>query len=166
MNRKVLVIAVALMAVAMLATPVLAKPAQKIDFTAQLTNIGSTVVDTFTTPSGIEHRDVLGWGIITSWTGAEESTFLGAATSSVISVTNNLNTGTGVIKFDMTWHLTGGTFEGNVIGHLDGVGPTAAQTDLHGVFQGTGDFKGQTIILNGNKPSGQPFTWTGTIIIP
>ena len=34
MNKKVLVIAVALMAVAMLATPVLAAPAEKIELTA------------------------------------------------------------------------------------------------------------------------------------
>ena len=87
---------------------------------------------------------------------------------STISINLNLNTGEGVVKFEMNWVLAGITFSGNIHGKMVGA-PFASGTanyafnDLHGVLQGP---DGQTLMLDGSKPIGQPFTWTGTIIMP
>ncbi len=66
----------------------------------------------------------------------------------------------------MTWHVTGGTFKGNVVGHTVGLGAAASYVDLHATFRRTGDYQGGTIKFDGNKPAGQPFAWTGEIIRP
>ncbi len=65
----------------------------------------------------------------------------------------------------MTWTLDDGTFVGNLNGKA--VTPQTFE-DLHGVLQGTGDYKGWTIILQGDKPTPgpTPFYWKGTIVVP
>ncbi len=169
MKREILgIFVVTVLVLAMLVTilPVLGQPVQKITFTAKQTPTTPQTQNTHVTPSNIAHVDVLGAGKITSWTGDKASIFLGALTSSNINFTINRNIGLGVIKFDMTWHVTGGTFEGNVLGELSGTGTAANYLDLHATFRGTGDYQGWTIKLEGDKLAGQPFTWTGEIIIP
>lgn len=39
-------------------------------------------------------------------------------------------------------------------------------TNLHGALHGTVIFEGQTSMVDGNRPIGQPFTGIGTIIMP
>jgi hypothetical protein len=147
--------------------PVLATPAQKIAFTVKSAPVSFILVDTDTTPSGIIHTDVSFIGSLFDATGTEASIFSGATVSGINVQNVNSNTAKGEVKVHWTWHLTGGSFEGNVAGHVDGVGLTAALVNLHGVLQGTGGYSGWTIRIDGNKPSGQqPFAWTGTIIIP
>ena len=147
--------------------PVLATPAQKIAFTVKSAPVSITIVDTDTTPSGIIHSNASFTGKLFGATGTEASIFSGATVSGINVQNVNSNTAKGEVKVHWTWHLAGGNFEGNVHGDVDGVGLTAALVNLHGVLQGTGDFKGWTISVDGNKPSGlQPFAWTGTIIIP
>jgi len=166
-NRKLLGLFVALMAAAMLATPVLATPAQKIAFTVKSAPVSITIVDTDTTPSGIIHSDASFTGKLFGATGTEALIFSGGTVSGINVQNVNSNTAQGVVKVHWTWHLTGGSFEGNFAGDVDGVGLTAALVNLHGVLQGTGDFSGWTIKIDGNKPAGlNPFAWTGTIIIP
>jgi hypothetical protein len=153
---------------AMLVSPVLAKnPAQIVPFTANQTP--NTVLPPpgedfrlWTTEGGTLHeRNAPGAGTI-------ELTFssqtLTGSTSSIIDANVIANVG-GPIKFAMTWTLDGGTFVGNI----NGKGVTQSTfIDLHGVLQGTGDYKGWTVILQGEKPDPgpTPFYWTGTIVIP
>lgn len=150
--------------------PVLATPAQKIAFTVKSAPLpigGITIVDTDTTPSGIIHTEATFMGTLFGATGTEASIFSGATVSGVNVQNVNSNTAQGVVKVHWTWHLAGGSFEGNFAGDVDGVGLTAALINLHGVLQGTGDYSSWTIKIDGNKPAGQqPFAWTGTIIIP
>jgi hypothetical protein len=149
--------------------PVLATPAQKIAFTVNSAPLPNSIiiVDSDTTPSGIIHTDASFTGILFGATGTEASIFSGA-TASGINVQNvNSNTAQGEVKVHWTWHLAGGSFEGNFAGDVDGVGLTASLVNLHGVLQGTGAYSGWTIKVDGYKLSGlQPFTWTGTILIP
>lgn len=158
--------------------PVLAMPFQMFAFTAQQTPKGSSIVSQYITPSDVWHVELLGAGIITSWPGSDALLFLGASTSSTIYAVINLNSGKGVIKFEMTWQLTGGTFEGNVTGLIEqgtGLGGTTLGSEhyeligLHAVFKGTGDYAGWTIIFYGYKPlstttNAAPFSWTGIVI--
>jgi hypothetical protein len=150
--------------------PVLATPAQKIAFTVKSAPLpigGITIVDTDTTPSGIIHTEATFMGTLFGATGTEASMFLGATVSGTNVQNVNGNTAKGEVKVHWTWHLTGGSFEGNFAGDVDGVGVTAALVNLHGVLQGTGAYSGWTIKVDGNKPAGlNPFAWTGTIIIP
>ena len=147
--------------------PVLATPAQKIAFTVKSAPVSITIVDTDTTPSGIIHTDASFIGMLFGATGTEASIFSGATVSGINVQNVNTNTAQGEVKVHWTWHLTGGSFEGNFAGDVDGVGLIAALVNLHGVLQGTGDYSRWTISIDGNKPSGQqPFAWTGTIIIP
>jgi hypothetical protein len=168
-KREILALfTVVVLLLAMLITflPVLAQPAQKIPFTATQTPTTPAVIDVDVTPGNIEHLEIRGAGIISSWTGDKASIFLGAITSSYIQWTINLDTLLGVVKFDMTWQVTGGTFEGNVHGHTSGTGTAVSYNDLHATFRGTGDYQGWTIKLEGSKAPGQPFAWTGELIIP
>jgi hypothetical protein len=148
-------------------TPALAAPAQKIAFTVKSAPLPNSIiiVDTHTTPSGIIHTEASFMGTLFGATGT--SIFSGATVSGINVQNVNTNTAQGEVKVHWTWHLTGGSFEGNVAGDVDGVGLTAALVNLHGVLQGRGAYSGWTIKVDGNKPSGlQPFAWTGTIIIP
>ncbi len=88
------------------------------------------------------------------------------STSSVIMVQRHASGegDLGIVKFEMTWTFGDNTFEGNIIGKV--IGQNAYST-LHGVVQGTNDFKGNTILLDGTKPAmTSPFSWTGTLIKP
>ncbi len=162
----IVLFALSLLMVFAAVAPVLAIPAQKIAFTVKSAPVSFTIVDTHTTPSGIIHQDVSFIGMLFGATGTEASIFSGATVSGINVQNVNSNTAQGEVKVHWTWHLTGGSFEGNFHGDVAGLGLTAALVNLHGVLQGTGDYSGWTISIDGNKPSGQPFSWTGTILIP
>ena len=178
MKKVAVVVLVLAISIVFAVVPVMAAPAQKVSFTAiQIPNstpppqgedfrVWVTEGDTFHT------RNQNGAGTIKIWTTnslASPPNYVGT-TSSKIDNNINLKTGEGMAKFQMTWTLPGGTFEGNIIGKLTAPpftnNPMAYSQDLHGVLHGTGDFEGQTAMFDGTKPAGQPFTWTGTIIIP
>lgn len=159
------------------AVPVMAAPAQKIPFTAKQTpglpppqgeDYRMWVTDGYT----VHVRNQKGVGTIKIWTTniPPVAPNYQGTTSSIIDVNINLKTGEGDIKFEMTWTLPGGTFEGNILGKMVAPPFTSGAMNyaytLHGVLQGTGDFEGQTATFDGTKPVGQPFTWTGIIIVP
>ena len=174
----VVVVALSFLMVSLALAPVLAAPFQMFTFTAQQTPTSSSIVSQYTTPGNIWHAVVDGYGTITSWNGPDASLFLGASTTSTIYVVINLNRGEGAIKFEMTWQLTGGTFEGNVVGLVEqgtGLGGTTLGSEhyeligLHAVFKGTGDYAGWNVMFYGYKPLSTttnfaPFSWTGMII--
>ena len=174
----VVVAALSFLMVSLALAPVLACPFQMFTFTAQQTPTGATLVSSIVTPHNIWQAEFLGYGKITSWTGPDASLFLDSLTSSTIYWVVNLNAGVGVIKFEMTWHLAGGTFEGNVVGLVEqgtGLGGTTLGSEhyeligLHAVFKGTGDYAGWNVMFYGYKPLSTttnfaPFSWTGMII--
>jgi hypothetical protein len=173
MKERIIVFALVSLMMFAVVAPVLAQPAERVSFIAkQMPNNpqpqqGDDYVK-FTTPGDTVHiRNQLGAGTIKLWFGSTASgtpAYVGT-TSSIIEMLVNLKTGEGPIKYEMTWTFTGGTFEGNINGKIIAPTPTAnIMTDLHGVLQGTGVFEGQTIQLEGSRPTGQPFTWTGTIL--
>jgi hypothetical protein len=166
--KKIATLIVAVVSLLMIfaaVSPALACRTQKLDFTVKSAPQTITVVDTFTTPSGIVHTTVSFTGILFGATGTEASIFSGATVSGTNVEIVNSNTAQGKVMVHWTWHLTGGSFVGSFAGDVDGVGLTAALVNLHGVMLGTGDYKGWIIIIDGNKPTGQPFSWTGTIVI-
>jgi hypothetical protein len=167
--KKIAIMIVAVLSLLMVfavVSPALACPIQKIDFTVKSAPLSVTVVDTFTTPNGIVHTTVSFTGILFGATGTEASIFSGATVSGTnVEVVSSI-TAQGKVMVHWTWHLAGGSFEGGFAGDVDGVGPTAALVNLHGVMLGTGDYKGWIISVEGNKPAGaNPFSWTGTIVI-
>jgi len=173
MNRKILGIIVAFLALAMLTVPVMAKPAEKVTFTAiQIPIPQPPPPGSISVSNGdiVHGKNLPGAGTIKLWIdSAPPATPTYTGTSSALLIYNiNLKTGEGPVKFNMTWTFATGTFEGNILGgiaDLSGPGMNAF-VDCHGVLHGTGEFEGQIIQIAGEKPVGQPFTWTGTIVIP
>jgi hypothetical protein len=164
----------------LLVAPAMARPTNRIQciqFTATQIGIGNMHGPDFVnyvTDNNVQiTKDVLGWGMISLWTSPNSdpsSPNLQGSTSSKIDVLTNLNTGKGLIKYEMTWTFDGGTFEGIIVGNL--VGPTGNQPptaysspNLYGILKGTGIFEGQTAIFSGTRPLGPTFSWKGTIII-
>jgi len=148
------------------AAPVFAAPAQKVDFTIKGAPLTSTTLYSQITPSGILYTEVSFTGHLFLPTG---TTIFSSNTpvTGILREIININTGKGVVFTEFTWYLTGGNFVGFYAGKVDGLGPTAALNNLNGVLQGTGNYEGWTIIIDGSKPSGlYPISWTGTILIP
>ncbi len=108
MNKKILVIAVALMFAAMFTAPVLAAPAEHVSFTAtQIPNAQQPPQDpevyrVWTTEGDVVHvRNMAGAGtIILRILG---QTPISGTTSSSIDVNRNMKTGSAIAKFLMTW---------------------------------------------------------------
>ncbi len=176
--KKVTILTVALTVLMMLVAvmPALAQPTEKkIPFYAiQIPNVPPPTqppeYSVFVTEGDTFHaRNQVGAGKLWISPNAPPSAPSGT-TSSIIIININLKTGEGDIKFEMTWTIGAGTYEGNIIGKL--VGPPYASSSaqynmyLHGVLHGTGVFEGQKIQLEGIRLVGQPFVWTGTILTP
>ena len=145
--------------------PVFAAPAQKVEFTIKGAPLTSTTLDSQTTPCGL-YTEISFTGHLFLPTG---TTIFSSNTpvTGILREVVNTNTGQGVVFTEFTWHLTGGTFVGFYAGKVDGLGPTAALNDLYGALQGTGNYAGWTIKIDGSKPAGMyPISWTGTIFIP
>ncbi len=179
--KKAVLLIVSVLAISMMlaiVVPVFASPAQRIPFTAtQRPNpiqppsspdfrVNLTEGDTY------HVRNLLGAGKInSSLTVARLNPNYQGTTSSIIDLNINLKTGEGIIKYNMTWTFSTGSFQGMIIGKLSAAPFTSGQQsylqELHGVLQGTGAFAGQTIMFDGVKQPGvNPFIWTGTLIIP
>jgi hypothetical protein len=178
MNKKIVGIAITLLTIAILITPaVSAAPAEKVSFIAkQMPDNpqppqGDDFVR-FTTGGDTVHcRNSIGSGTIKLWLGTTATgtpTYTGETDSITIW---NLNLKTdplpkAPIKLQMIWTFTnGGVFEGNIEGTMITLSQTSnIMSDMHGVLHGSGAFEGQTLIMEGSRPAGQPFTWIGTII--
>lgn len=164
----------------MLVAPAMARPTHKMhccQFTATQIGLGGSQGPdyvTYVTENNVKiSKNTLGWGTINLWISPNTSPStpnLQGSTSSVIDTLINLNTGKGWIKYEMTWTFDGGTFEGIIVGNLAGPAgiqpPTAySSPNLCGILKGTGIFEGETAVFSGTRPLGQPFSWTGTIIM-
>ncbi len=147
--------------------PAVAEPAKFTEFTATQTPVSprppSPDLVTNTTNGNTLHvRNLNGAGKIVG----SIPEIASGSTRSVIMVERHVSGegDLGNVKFEMTWTFGDNTFEGNIIGKV--IGQNAYST-LHGVLQGTNDFKGYTILLDGTKPTmTSPFSWTGTLIKP
>jgi hypothetical protein len=179
-NRKisltVLVLATVLFATSFVSNAKACPVQTKEGFTGIQTPIGNgpgpNYFTTVTSDNIVIIRDLLGYGIINLWISPNSypsTPSLQGTSSSVIDITINANTGEGWIAYQMTWTFVSGTFQGIIMGKLVGPAGNAppsvyAQTDLYGIIQGTGAYKGQIILFQGSKPAGQPFEWTGMIV--
>ena len=174
MNRSILLSVMFLLIGSAFVLPVMAAPAEKESFIAvQVPNSTPTPSPDYkmwrTEGDTVHMRNQNGAGQIWFGTTTPSGPPTGT-TSSVITVDLNLKTGQGNIKYDMTWTIGEGSYEGNIIGKMVAPPYTSGgqnyNYDLHGVMQGKGAFAGQTIIIDGTKLVGQPFQWTGTMITP
>jgi len=159
--------------------PVMALPTNRISFTA-FTAQGAPVssapgpnyVNYVTDDNVRVVKDLLGVGIASIWISPNSYPLtpnLKGTANGIFDITINLNTGDGWAVWSATWTFTGGTYQGWLMAELVGPPgnqlPTAyAYNNLHGTFYGTGTFEGQTLILQGAKPVGQPFSFTGVIV--
>ena len=162
-NRKVLGVIAVLIAVAMLATPVLAVSPKKIPVNATQAAVPSPDSDTktWTTNGGITHQKNLdGAGTVTLYMPRE--TLTGSCTAFMHQTTNS-KTGVGVWHTHVEWNFGNGIFEGAVSMKVFGVENVK---EFHAVLQGSGDFKGWTLTLNGEGPRLGPMNWEGFLLIP
>jgi hypothetical protein len=155
--------------VSMLICPVLAYPENKFEVTA--TQKGGFLPPTPEavdrhTPGGIEqHRDFTSKGAITL--NFPDGTVTGTS-SSVADFIIIPKTDFGVYHLDMTWTFASGTFEGQDqmrIYYDDySVSNSVGYREAHMVMQGTGNYEGYTLVLDGYSVLGQPMAWTGYLI--
>ena len=168
MNKKVLVIAVALMAVAMLATPVLAAPAEKIELTAfgplgpfsapEYWISGNTIHGRGATCNG---PTFISWQIPPyppSNPSADPSKYLYGPSEWVADYDVNLETGEGVLHYTVEIMLAGGTFKGTISLHgtftINNPAPDVYYANQQsgfrrGVLHGSGDYQGWKIVVTG-----------------
>jgi hypothetical protein len=164
-NKKVLGIAVALLLVAMFVAPVFAK--RKVAVTATQMGGGSSGGESRLVDDGIlQFRGAEGAGVVTLYipgqpplTGTSSSEINGKITFTQEPPDPDAE---GVIHLKMKWTFEGkGTFEGQM--QRKGIGvPVISYMEAHMVLQGTGDFKGQTLILSHAGPP--PMHWEGFLI--
>ena len=174
-RRALLMVVVFLLLSSVFALPALAKPPEKTTFVAcQIPNSSQPTQPPeyrhWVTDGDTAHfRNQLGAGKI-FWGKTIPSGAPSGTTDSIIMGNVNAKTGQGTIKFEMTWTIGGGSYEGNLIAMAIGApfaeSPLAYDYYIHGVMHGEGAFAGQTLLVDGTKLVGQPFEWTGTIIMP
>ena len=169
----VIVLAFALFMMAFTVAPVMAK-AEKVSVAGLSVITGGELPDDFRaweTEGGTVHaRGGIAISISRYWIGvssvpnpAVNPTYVFAVRSDVSS-NNNEKTERGVSlwKSVMSYPATGtvqGTFEG--VMHVEGDG---SLTTMHVVYQGTGMFEGQTMVVSGTKQSGQPGVIEGFLL--
>jgi hypothetical protein len=167
MNKKVLMMLIALLAVAMFGAPVMADPTNGQKVPAQMITIGAGPV----VPG--EYRMTSG-GIL-QVRGEQEVIYnilsIGSEThniysSNVLDGTLNFKTGLIIHHYDAVWYIpdenSDSGFSGNVeakIYDYDFVSGTFSWMTIHSVTQGFGDFEGQTLMLSYEGPAGG--AWTG-----
>ena len=174
MNKKVLVIAVALMAVAMLATPVKAKTKTEI-YAVQSGGVDFTTADKIlATPNGRMHFfwGVEGTGVSCTLYEADQVTVIDTfATSSVFDIKGKDSTSAGflngvlVAHVKMLWESNtyeDSGFEGVAQWRADDVTPHVIT--IKGVYQGFGHYAGQTLQLEGTRMPGAAQIFTGTLL--
>ena len=173
MNRKVLVVIVALIAVALLATPVFAAPATKIEevtLTAATTTASNPGYPRMSSHDTISHGRgtsvgtctltingvPLGGGWYSEWVSRAKLSQDPAESEVLIA---------SIVVLTFTGEGTTGTFRGIVQRLIIGYppGPSSYFED-HVVLHGTGDFRGQTLKLSfAGTP---PLIQEGCLIIP
>lgn len=168
MNKKILMVAVALMAVVMLATPVFADPTQgqKAAITINWTRTNRITVDEWWSSDLVRHRHMhVWWDVELIIDGGPPLPGTGYTERDAVRVTqkdgfNNVLHDYYVLTFD------GGGFEGNALIMVQNQGTPDFRGRAHGLFMGTGDFEGQTINAgHGWVPAGPP-VWTGYLLKP
>lgn len=163
MNKKVLVIAVALMAVALLATPVMAASPEKIQLTL-FGGFGSYSPPDVWVSGNVQHgRGATGtfptwivWGeVFPPWPPALGTYLMGSGLW-IADYNVNLANGNGVLHYTVEITLVDGTFEGNIIlhGEFTRFGPNqeyASQVNgfRYGVLHGTGVYQGWKLVISG-----------------
>lgn len=157
MNRKILMIFVALIGVAMLATPVLAAPPNKTPVTATNLVTKGSQYDPLTyrwvTDGNISHIVYMKlWGTLQINVDGEA---IPVNWVDILSGTYNMKTTEGVWKWYEVWTLPNGdTFEGTA--HVTMAGGTLItykEFYSHIILHGTGDYKGQILSLEMDRPS-------------
>ncbi len=157
----VVVLALALSMMLMAFAPAMAASPKKIPVTAVTFNQVNNTPETRTTNGGIIHT-------VFERTGNVRLTIDGQAPivgtlSEVVHTMNNTKTGEAVGQnFDAVWTFAGGSFEGVKQTRISTV-PTFS-LDQHVVFQGSGIFEGQTLMLSQEAPPFPP-TYTGFLLI-
>jgi hypothetical protein len=166
MNKKILGIAVTLLLAAMFVAPVFAK--RKVAVTATQMG-GGTGGEGWMVDHGIwQFRGTEGAGVVTLYIPGQ--TPLVGASSSVINGKITFTqeppdpNALGIMHLKMVWTFTGkdttGTFEGQM--QRKGIGvPLLSSLEAHMVLQGTGDFKGQTLMLSAEDTSLPPTNLVG-----
>jgi hypothetical protein len=162
MNRKVLVMAVALMAVAMLATPVMAKSPNKVPAAAVITGVGGfdpVTVDVKVTDDGIVHYLYLKmWGTIDLYLDGQ-SPIPVEWVDECRGIYNPVSN-TGKYYFDEVWTLPDGELVG--VDHLSVVGDIFGAYDTmhtHIILTGVpgGVYDGQMLNLWMDTASDTPY---------
>jgi hypothetical protein len=164
MNKKILVIAFAIMFVAMLAAPVLANSPKKIPVTATQLAVPSPGPDTksWTTKGGIAQMKNLGGAGTATLNIPGEASLEGSCTASLDATTNS-KIEVGIWHSYVKWIFATGTFEGVVkmkIFMEEGV------REFHAVLQGTDAFEGWKLNLDGECPRTGTMNWEGFLLIP
>jgi hypothetical protein len=165
MNKKVLVIAVALMAVAMLATPVMAAPPERI----QIIHFGPSGM--YSAPESwvsgnVRHGrgattnspTIISWD--TEWPPTDPDKYLQGPSTWVADYNVNLKNGNGVLHYSVVINLDGGTFEGDIVLHGEftvsylpatgGYYAVLRNGFRHGILEGTGAYEGWRLEISGD----------------
>jgi len=180
MNRKILAfstIAVLVLSIVLAIAPVMAQAEKATITIIQLPNAvqPSPTEDTniFDTNGYIHHAfNVPTAGTAKLWINSAPpaAPTYTATTTSVNDINLNMKTGQGDSTAKVTYNLGTGTFEGVICGKISGppftMGLQYYEINYHGVLHGTGQFEGQTMMLDGVKALGQPLIYTGTILTP
>jgi hypothetical protein len=175
LNRKLLVIAVALMTIAMFAAPAMAAPATKIE---GVTLIPATVIHPDDTSIFADHNIVHNDGTTDGTATLDipgqnplHFTYYGVwnGTSKWTNFPNPDPEASNVVRSMVVLTCTDegitGTFEGMY--HTKNIGlppPTSSYTETQYVLHGTGDFQGQTLKVS--YAGAPPALLEGTLILP
>ena len=169
MNKKILVVFVAVLAIAIFVTPVFAKPTkgQKVAITLIWSRTSKVVVDEWVSGK-VTHRLVhLTWNVTIKF--EDETTLNGTAVEErkVVLVPQKVGSKNVIrVNSELSFPSEGGGFEGYYLLILAGfTGPPPPmweKSKVHGLFRGTGAFKGQTLNVGHTwKPFGASIGWTG-----
>ena len=172
-NKKVLIIFVALMAMAALATPlvgmVTAEPTegQKVPVTIQWTPTGTTTLERNDT-DGLSHRLLRTTWNVKLFIDGSATPIDGTAVSirHVLYAYAKLQMAVYEEYYELTFPTEGGGFEGN--GHIlltDYAGGTNYDVRIHALFHGTGAYEGQTLNVGRDKGPAS-FVWEGYLLKP
>jgi hypothetical protein len=166
-KKKILVAAFALLFLAVLAIPVMAEKPTITSIKAVQTGGVSPADKMWTTNGNVsQSRGFMNNGTVKLYIPDSSSSpaYL-FNLSSVFDATTNTKQPQVRMRVDAEWILYDedenilGTFKGELLYH----GSTIPTAEVHGVLQGTGVFKGQTLKLE-RAVGVSPLTWVGTLI--
>jgi hypothetical protein len=175
LNKKILVIPVLLLTLALFSIPVMCAPARKIDVTATLLLTTTEGVGRYVDHGILQFREstVEGSAILTlPGQTPIEGTYFGELNGRIKldhPAPGPWFEAEGLMSGKTELSFPGGTFVG--IRNFKTIGfppPVMSYMDTRMVLHGTGDFKGQTLILSfeGDPPIPAPFDVEGYLIMP